>query len=129
MGEILCVWLSQKSSQIPASTTLLCDGHYLTSAFEIFPYFDQKTLNWIQGLVFMEGTLEKVILHFEAPPGHPFFGANQSNMFTLLQIFPPGDENSFSKYLPFCPLGDTNVDSQLGASSISLLPIPAVLYS
>lgn len=45
VGEMLCVWLSQKSSQIPASTTSLCDWHYVTSAFEIFPYFDQKSPN------------------------------------------------------------------------------------
>lgn len=93
----------------------LCGGHCVTSAFEIFPYFDQKTPNWIQGLIFMEGPLAKVTIPSEAHldtaslvPVTPI---------CLLQIFPPGDENSFSQFFPFGPLGDANVDSQLGASS------------
>lgn len=50
-------------------------------------------------------------------PGHSFLGADHPDTFTPLQVFPPGDENPFWQSLPFCPLGDTSVVSQLGASS------------
>lgn len=58
------------------------------------------------------------------PPWYSFFGADHPDMFTLLQKFPPGDENSFSQFPSFCPLGDTKVVSQLGASSHQFVTNP-----
>lgn len=107
----VCVWLSQKSSQIPASTTLLSDWHYVMSAFGIFLYFDQKTPNCIQVLIFMEGPHAKVITHCEA---HNFFGADYPDKFC--RYFLLGMKIPSHNFFLFCPLGDTNV-SLLGASS------------